>query len=420
MSKNFEESKKEMLNNMKKYYSNKKQSNKDIPPLSYDELQSVSSSELSYKSKLKFKSKKFKKALKILNAFLYTTLGCTSGLYIANCVTQEISNKVQSNEVDKALDYYGGISNYLGTSGFSKAYSKFVTNDTKNIRVGVDATVNEKTEAQLALCVNYLNEMFDVINPNYHFNTIRVEKKEDCDIFIQVGDIKEEYQKMDNNVIAVTYDRKQKNFLSYFQIGSAKMIYNVNYIDDLTLFRISVMHEFEHVLLNNSDLTYNKEEKYTHYTVPFSVLSYWHVENINAYLNYKYLVYQPFKDYFSNENVNYAPIDLTPLIEKYGNANDALKGYIENEFVFYTPFDIAAYAARYGDLNNEQNKKDCTNLIIDAYEKCKYIFGENRDYFLQQTELNSKGYPVKFENCLYESETKLSKQTKNIDDEMEL
>lgn len=344
---------------------------------------------------IKNHSKKFKK-IKIIGSALLLGITAISSTYFTTSLTQELGSKMETQEVNEALEYYGGVNQYLKQGGLLGTYTKFETENTNNIRVGLDNSVNDINESQISLCINYLNEIFNVINPNYHFNIVRVENEKDCDILIQIGD------NFEKGIVGYATDRKNYNIFEHFKNNFSRIVLNKAINDKYEYTRIVLLHELMHVILLSDDLTYNEAEEYNHSSVPFSVLSYTY--------------------YYKMMNIGYCPEDYNEDLV----VDDNLKNYLQNEFVSYTPFDIAAFAARYGDFTNEENKKNCTKLIVDTYKNCKKIFGDNFNYFLSGTELNNEGYPVKFEkyikeeNSLYSTYDLPKKLNKNIEEEFEL
>ena len=146
-------------------------------------------------------SKKFNKPNKKFLKMLWVLGGLLFASSTANIVTQEVANKIETDKVNEALEFYGGTNRYLRASGLFNFYTKFVPQDTKNIRVGLAQSVSERMETQLSYCVNYMNKMFDAINPNYHLNIVRAEEK-NCDIYVQVHSVGEE--RMKNGSLAIT------------------------------------------------------------------------------------------------------------------------------------------------------------------------------------------------------------------------
>ena len=320
------------------------------------------------KAIIKNKSGKFKKAIKLAGLFL----AGASVVLIPNYAIHEIVNKVESSSVDEALEYYGGIDKYLSKKGILQSYSK-IGNDNKIIIVGLDSTVDEKCEEQFKICFDYLNKLFETINKDYQFELVRTNSKLSCNISISFEDYK------NSSVLSQSTDGvaiKYNNVFNYLNVNYSKIVFNNAIKNDYSRIRVTTLHEIFHVLLDNGDLEWYKPDvKYNHYSVPYSVLSYAHGNNMRWT--------------FHNASKS----------KELENINKEYDEYIYNKFITYTPFDIAALASRFGNIKDEQNKKDCTNLIINTYKNCKEVFGDKK-YFLEEIELNSEGYPVKFDEFL--------------------
>ncbi len=323
---------------------------------------------------VKNKSKFFRKAKEIAyKVFIALSLG-TGAAFSGNMGIQYAVNKAQSNKVNIALDYYGGSEEYLG-KGIFGPYLKFKTLDTKHIKIGIDSSVSSSTAQQFNYCFDYINDIFKVINPNYHFDIINVNSKDECNIYVRVADFNEEFSEFSKNTVAATTGRNPLTFISYYSMGSAEIIYNEAYTNDPICERFTMCHEMMHAILENHDLTYNENELINHHSAPYSVLSYEHSTNMMKNLKY----FNKYDDEKKNQE-------------------------ILDKFITFTPFDIAAFAARYGNFKDEANRKACTQLIVDTYKACYEIFG-NKKYFLSSNELNIEGYPKRFEQFVIKSNT---------------
>ena len=288
-------------------------------------------------------------------------------------------NRVESNKVNTALDFYGGIDRYL-CDAFFGTYIKFCPFDTKNIKVGIDEKVPEGTKKQVVYCLDYINDMFSVINPNYRFNAIDANTVKSCDIYVGYEDLVKKYDDSYRQTMAVTVNRKPRDIFNYVDYSKAEILFNHGWTDGSCYDRMTFLHEMMHVMLLNEDLTSNENEAYNHKTVPYSLLSYKHVNEVMFYLDGCY--------------------DYTDITE-----ND------KNTFVSYTPFDLAAFASRYGNIDSEENRIACVKLIVDSYKKYEKLFGE-KNYFLSDELLNKQGYPYRFD-IVMEKENKNNKTTTN-------
>ena len=365
-----------LLKKWKTYYKKKKaKENKtnSLKTVEKSEIENINLDNLNKKGYIKNKKSIFKRAKSIAYKLFLATIYGSSITLGTNVGYQFTVNRIESNKVDEALEYYGGIKNYLG-AGLFGPYKKFVTNDTKHIVIGHDKSVSDEMAVEFQYCYDYINNMFEIINPNYQFEVKNVNNSKDCDIYVSFSNFEKTYPDLNKTVVALTKNRYLKNFFTYYEVDHADIVFNTKYEYNNTLMRITMMHEMMHAILLNLDLTYNKNNKYNHYTVPYSVLSY--IDMVHMQINLQY-----------------------PQGENYKRKDE-----LKNRFVTYTPFDIAAFAARYGDYNDVQNKKDCTKLIINTYNICKEVF-DKQDFFIDSTELNQAGYPKKFDDFLSQTKT---------------
>lgn len=313
------------------------------------------------------------------------TLATGFGILFAHHGVEYKINKAQSEKINLALDFYGGADRYLNDY-FWGTYIKFAPYNTKDIKVGVDSSVPEKTKKEIVYCVDYINDMFAVINPNYHFKVIDANTIKNCNIYVSFDNLAERFDSSFAIARAVTTNVELRNIFNCIDYAKAEIVFNSKMNKESCYDRMTFLHEMMHALLLTDDLQYGWAEKYTQYSVPFSLMSYSNYEQITVTLD-RYNKYE-------DENLN---------------------KQVKDTFVGYTPFDLAAFASRYGDIENEQNRIDCTNLIIDAYQKYKEVFGEKK-YFLKTIELNEEGYPARFDNLVvnYEQSKKVLPNTKNV------
>lgn len=362
---------KELLEESKKHISIDKQSNSIEVESSQTSDVAKTAKKYKLRNAILKKTKIFKKPGKLAKKLLYYTLAGSTLLFWGGQAVEYGINKVESAQVDKAVDFYGGADVYFGKSIFGP-YVEFKTSDTKNIKFGVDKSTDEKTKQQLNFCIDYINSVFDVINPNYHLNTVDVDNNKDCDIYFSVSNFAIDYPNILSNTMAITKNRKSDNIFDLYNYKHADIYYNTKYLENAYI-RCTMLHEIVmHCLLGNNDLSYDETQQYHHYNVPFSVLSYKHSTNMILTLKY----YE--------------------LYNKGEKKDKEYLEYLQNEFTTIAPFDVIALASRYGNLNDERNKKDCVKLIIDTYRKCYEVFGENK-YFLDTVELNKEGYPAKYD-----------------------
>ncbi len=367
-----QEQKEEFIENFKKY----NQKNKERyfrTKVDKSEIQNKNKRKLN-KGIIKNKTNIFTRVKNAVLKTILTTFVGFSMLVGSNMVVKYTNNKAKNKAINTALDYYGGASKYLG-KGLFGIYNRFKTEDTRHIIVGYDKSVDENIAKQLDYCIDYINKMFSVINPNYHFETKFVNSKKECNILIDVCDLVKEYNREDN-IAAITHNRSTSNaFFDYYDYCNARISFNDKYINEPVGLRYTMLHELEHVLLVNYDLEYD-HSNLSHNKVPYSLLSYQHINNIIANKRLKY---------------------------EYDSGGKSQEEIIDECFG-YTPFDLAAFVANYGDFESVENKIACTKLIVDTYKEFKNTFGD-RKYFLDDTDLNEEGYPKRFEQFVIKSNT---------------
>lgn len=246
--------------------------------------------------------------------------------------------KINAKKVNESLSYYGGNERYLRKDAFDFGYVKFIPKDTQHIKVGVSDSFTEEQKKQFSYFYNYLNSVFEVINPKYKFELQNVQGLSDCDIYIDFASFSG-----DERFVAA----QTNNNYSYFdthRINKNTIYFNNDIELTNAQLRVFLAHEMLHALTGASDVKYDS-------SLPVSVFEYASANAMVQDLNF----YQYLDDTEKN-----------------------LKIY--NEFITYMPYDLSALMSIYGNIKDENNKQNCIKLLNDTLNVCTEVFGEMK-YF---------------------------------------
>ena len=306
-----------------------------------------------------------------------------AGAYSAFLVPELIYNS--NNEIFKKekvyedLEYYGGSKLYTAEANSytlinNRLVKHFDTGHNDNIVVGYDSKITEEQVYNFDKFIDYLNEVFSVINPNYKFSSCRT-TEENSDIFITSTPI----DRAGANIVGM-----QTTF--YADNLNRSIIKNatINLNEDTELnhveLRFTLAHEFFHILTGALDLNITDENYYNN-TYPMSVFDYktsWHI------MHDIYYSYDPDEESSLSDLI--LPIDRE----------------IKENWVSYMPFDLSALIAIYGDSSNEENRQSYLKLLSDTYNECHSILTDRKaPYFLDgytlplpQGEVNEENYSL--------------------------
>ncbi len=284
--------------------------------------------------KLKPVGQKIINALRVLLACYFIFVG---GVVAYNVVTP----KLDTPRIEYSLKYYGGNSDYLGKDMFDYGYRKFSPLDTKNIKVGLSNNVTDSQKQQFEYFYNYLNKVFNVVNPNYHFNLCDVSDPSKCDVFIDFKSFKGN-DACPKNAAAVTYN--QDYLLDLHKINKSTIYFNSDMdLSDVQL-RFFLAHEMMHTLTGSKDVGMGTN-------LPATLFGY----------------------DCSNRVVDY--------ISTYHEYDAEFNQKVKDEFISYMPYDLSAIISLYGNIKDETNKNNCTELLHKTLELCKKIYGDEVDYY---------------------------------------
>lgn len=268
--------------------------------------------------------------------------GCTESFKESQQKAQDYFSKNQTfdiEKVDSMIDYWGGDSRYVEQSfntytfQYNKIYNHFKNKNGEPIIVHYSDTFEPDQQVQFDYVFNYLNSVFEVINPNYTF-IAQSGTKANCDIYIEFTDIKKLVNTTEE-VLACTM-LKHDSFHNS-QIASAEIYFDKNATVSKSYKRLALMHEMMHVLYGSGD--------------------------INEYASQTFSLY------------NY--MDVAYMSRVLTSSSTEL----QDSFTFMMPTDLSTLISLYGDNTKDENKLAYLDLLNNTLNKCKEVFGNRQPYY---------------------------------------
>ena len=281
-----------------------------------------------------------------------------SSLFISGCRivgNYNIEKYNQSHEIFASqkvlndIDYYGGDTDLLQKNfnivnlQRNKLYNHLESKNAKNIVVGYSSNFTKQQIQDFDYVFDYLNNVFDIVNPDYHFVTGVLGKDVDsCDIKIRS-------KKLSNLIAAETLVLySQPNNMS---ANKPVITFNNNVSTNDSLIRYLLLHEMMHILFGSSDMEQLEDDTY-------SLYNYQNLLDIASYTH-------------SLETKESAPSWYEgPFVTEE----------VKNSFVTFMPKDLSTLIALYGDSSKEENRIKYIKLLNETYDKCNYLFGELKYY----------------------------------------
>lgn len=310
---------------------------------------------LAYKSILKLK--------RVLCVLTSTALVGTYSGFLANELVYTSNNSIFScDKVKDDLAYYGGDEGYIqetySITHFKNSLVRHLdTGHNDRIVVGYSANLTEEQKEQYDLFLNYLNDTFKVINPNYRFYTVEETVKNNCDIYIENCSFQERFSGENITSAKVFYDC---DLLNNSIIKGGTIYFNTDYYLNNVRERFTFAHEFFHILTGADDLSNNLTDSVSY---PMSVFAYMPNEHIISSINTSYDPDErnsPFK--------NSLPMDSE----------------IKESWVSYMPIDLSALIAIYGDSSVEENRQAYLTLLNNKLDECLNLFTDENPFYYER------------------------------------
>ena len=270
---------------------------------------------------------------KVLIAILLT-------LYTSFIGLNTVKPYVESISISSNMNYYGASKYYVGKSLFNLGYVKFTPKNKGNVRVVVTDKIDDRYYEQFKIYYDYLNSIFEVINPKYHFELSRGDSN--YDILIDSASFSQDsrFSNESSSTAAIN-----KNTMSHLELSNVSKSY-ICFNSDMDLpnarVRYFLAHEMMHALLGSLDVGLGKD-------LPATVFGYSSATRLTYYLS------------------NYNELD-----------NDEENQKIRDEFMAYFPYDLSAIISVYA---KKGNREECTKLLNETLEQCKKVFGDDLKYF---------------------------------------
>lgn len=266
----------------------------------------------------------------IVKTIVFAPFGVAYGCY----KSYEHNNSLfHADKVYANLELYGGDSRYVERNynkmffGENNLVNHFNSKDNSNIRVGFSTNLDEGQKLEFTKVINYYNELFEIINPNYKLNIIdNVDDISSCDVLIRETPL----------------DNASGNFRSrYNRINRSQLSSGTISIDDEdqspTMQRFVLAHELMHLFYGSSDIDYTQ-------STTFSVYNY-----------------------------NDVGFMIDQIENNYSSEKDS--------FISLTPIDVSTLIAIYGDSSNPENVKKYIDLLNTTLKNCSRVFGEYQPYY---------------------------------------
>lgn len=262
----------------------------------------------------------------------------------------------ENNKVNADIDYFGGDSRYVSNIynffyfGQNNLYNHFNLGENRPIKVGFSEKITNEQKEQFDYCFNYLNQIFEIINPKYSFELKDCNQEKECDIFVDFQNIEQR-----NGLNIGAHVNWKKNYFTNSCISSAKITFNSSLKLSNTQLRFYMLHEMMHILLGSSDI--NEKESET-----FSIYNYGDVAFIISQIEN---AYSSKAEIPTNGLIIHRPI---------------LTKEEKNSYVFLTPVDLATLIALYGDSSKAENKIKYIELLNKTESELTTLFGNQPFY----------------------------------------
>ena len=316
------------------------------------------------------------------------TTASVAGVGAVGVVSVQAMNQFQQNEenqifeetkVKEDVDYYGGDQRYVDTK--INIFTPFTENKTKYcnhldpehngpIIVGYDkSTVSEATAEQFNHTFDHLNYLFNVINPNYKFETGYYDK-DNCDIYVDFTKMNlSSRDKMYSAVGAYVdwkFDTKNTSVLE-----SATIHFNNSINFATPELRYYMLHEMMHVLYGSNDVNWEKSPT-------FSVYNYCDVDFIIRQIS---CAYESIEDYKNGtiHSIGGHWKTMFDIVDSKGNSIGRpflplMTLEEKNSFVSMLPTDASTLVALYGDSSTTENRKAYIELLKEVLATNKKVF----------------------------------------------
>lgn len=283
-------------------------------------------------------------------------------------------NKIFDVEkVDSQLDYWGGDDRYVDNSynkfTFKKnsIYDHFNVGD-RAVKVVYAANVSEAERQNYNHVFDYLNKIFEVINPKYKFE-ITEGYQANSDIFIS----NEPVSSTNGGPEIGAYVRPQADFLHSSKVTSADIVMNSNVDACDTYKRYMLLHEMMHVLFGSLDVNENESQTFSVYNSGDVGFLYKKVESAKV---------------------------VEKLREGEYKGDCAFETTAEkNSYVAFLPTDLSTLIALYGDMSVPENVENYKVLLQEHLQQSYKLFGDNQPYYESGFEI-----PTSSSNTVLEGE----------------
>ena len=301
---------------------------------------------------------------------LTTFTGCTDEIYAeSRKKAQEYFSQNQTfdiKKVDSMIDYWGGDSRYVkqsfnpNTYQYNKIYNHFKNKKGEPIVVHYSNSISIDQQVQFDYVFKYLNDVFEVVNPNYTF-IAQSGTSSNCDIYIEFTDI-DKVINTNQEVLACT----KVNYDSFnnSQISSAEIYCDKNIDVSNSYKRLALVHEMMHVLYGSGDVNENLSQT-------FSIYNYGDV----SYMSY--------------------------VIDRSKNTE------LQESYVFMTPTDLSSLISLYGDNTKTENKLAYLELLNNTLTSCSEVFGPRQPYY-------EKGYNLPTQESIENTSTQSFSYSPNL------
>lgn len=296
-----------------------------------------------------------KKILKATIAWGLTVFAVAGMMTSCNYMTDEALDYINANptfaieKVDEQLEYWGGDSRYV-----EQSYNKFLFKDNtiydhfnvgeRPARVAYSDVMTEQERENYNHVFEYLNSVFEVVNPKYKFEI--VEGKGNCDIYIDKDSVSEDIG---------AYVKPKQDSLHTSQVESANIFMNTNIEASDTYRRYMLLHEMMHVLFGSPD--------------------------VNIYQSKTFSVYNSPDVAFMARKVEEAKV-VEEIEEGKYTGDCAFQTTDEkNGFVQFLPTDLSTLIALYGDMTNPENVENYKVLLQDHLQQSYKIYGDFQPYY---------------------------------------
>ena len=296
-----------------------------------------------------------RKILKATIAWGLTSLAVAGMLTSCNYMTDEALDYINANpifaieKVDEQLEYWGGDSRYV-----EQSYNKFLFKNNsiydhfyvgeRPAKVAYSAAISEAERENYNHVFEYLNSVFEVVNPKYKFEI--VEGKNNCDIYIDEDFV--------SDTIGAYVNPKQDS-LHTSQVESANIFMNTNIEASDTYRRYMLLHEMMHVLFGSSDVDIYQSQTFSVYNYP----------DVS----------------FMARKVEEARV-VEEIEEGKYTGNCAFETTAEkNGFVQFLPTDLSTLIALYGDMSNPENVESYKVLLNEHLQQSYKLYGDYQPYY---------------------------------------